>query len=56
MKKKIHQQNKIKKKKNSNEYREIYEKINSDDFIDSLPMANLKTKWCLAKFQDEWFR
>lgn len=33
----------------------MYEVLNSPD-NDSKPLASLGTKWCIAKFQGEWFR
>ena len=40
----------------SDEYSELYEFINIEAHSSTLEMADLKKKWCIAKFLDEWFR
>lgn len=40
----------------STEYRELYVILNNEKVNNSLPIATLKNNWCIAKFQNEWFR
>lgn len=40
----------------SPEYRNVYETINIAAEESYCPVSKLETKWCVAKFQGEWFR